>query len=502
MNPAVREDRDHPTRATRRVAKNTAYLALADIANKTMSFFFYMLAARHLGAGKFGILSFGLAFVTMLGVLTDLGLGTVTAREIARNPAVAQQQANVALSIKLVASVLAIILIGALVNLMGYPRTTVRVVYVLSFFVFANAISTYYCSVFQGFERMELVALTRLAQTAMLVTGAVLLARGGAVVERYAFLYAGAGLTSVLVAGTMATSLVKPGLSFVPREWLKLLRPSAPVGLAVMFTMFYYWNGTTLLSRLRGDEAVGNYSAALRLVIGLAFAGFAFSGAVYPLFSRLFARDPARSARALEQSLRYVIMVVLPVAAFGAVFARPLISLLYGGGYAGAAPLLRILGWWGVCASLNSLPPRHRRRPDGPGAWGQSCPQLRADSGHGGGRGGGVDRGGGGDESGRTCSPAPPRAGARSGPVVLGEHVAACDRARGGRHCGHVSVPLEPPSRASHRTGSLRPSAACRGRSRQERLEDPAVPVSRWRCAVMSRSAFRSYREQVSGGSG
>jgi O-antigen/teichoic acid export membrane protein len=355
MNPAVREDRDHPTRATRRVAKNTAYLALADIANKTMSFFFYMLAARHLGAGKFGILSFGLAFVTMLGVLTDLGLGTVTAREIARNPAVAQQQANVALSIKLVASVLAIILIGALVNLMGYPRTTVRVVYVLSFFVFANAISTYYCSVFQGFERMELVALTRLAQTAMLVTGAVLLARGGAVVERYAFLYAGAGLTSVLVAGTMATSLVKPGLSFVPREWLKLLRPSAPVGLAVMFTMFYYWNGTTLLSRLRGDEAVGNYSAALRLVIGLAFAGFAFSGAVYPLFSRLFARDPARSARALEQSLRYVIMVVLPVAAFGAVFARPLISLLYGGGYAGAAPLLRILGWWGVCASLNSL---------------------------------------------------------------------------------------------------------------------------------------------------
>jgi len=161
MNPAVREDRDHPTRATRRVAKNTAYLALADVANKTMSFFFYLLAARHLGVERFGVLSFALAFTTMLGVLTDLGLGAVTAREIARNPAVAQREANAALAVKLVASVLAIGLIGGLVNWIGYPATTIRVVYILSFSVFANAISSYYCSVFQGFERMELVALTR-----------------------------------------------------------------------------------------------------------------------------------------------------------------------------------------------------------------------------------------------------------------------------------------------------------------------------------------------------
>lgn len=355
MSAEVRSDRDHPAQATRRVAKNTVYLVLADVANKTMSFFFFMLAARHLGVGKFGVLSFALAFVTMLGVLTDLGLGAVTAREIARDPGVAQQQANVALAVRLVASVTAMVLIGVLVNLIGYAATVVRVVYILSFFVLANAISSYYCSVFQGFERMELIALSRFAQTAVLVTGAVLLTRGGAVVERYAFLYAGAGILSAVVAGTTAAGLVRPGLSFALKEWWKLLRPAAPIGLAVMFTMFYYWNGTILLSRLRGNEVVGNYSAALRLVIGLAFAGFAFSGAVYPLLSRLFAKDPARSARALELALRYMMMLMLPVAAFGVVFARPLILLLYGGGYEGAVSLLRILGWWGVCASLNSL---------------------------------------------------------------------------------------------------------------------------------------------------
>jgi O-antigen/teichoic acid export membrane protein len=352
---AVRSDQDHRGPATRRVVKNTAYLVLADAAGKAMSFLFYMLAARHLGAGMFGVFSFALAFVTMLGVLTDLGLGALATREIARDPAKAQQHASAALAIRVVASAVVIVLIGVMVNVIGYPRTTVRVVYVLSSFVLANAVSSYYCSVFQGVERMQLVTLSRFAQTIVLVAGAALLTRGAAAVEPYALLYSGAGFVSALVAGTTAAGFVRPRLNFVLGEWRKVLSASAPIGLAVMFTMFYYWNGTTLLSKMRGSDVVGNYSAALRLVMGVAFVGFAFSGAVYPLLARLFTSDPARSGRVLELAIRYMIMLTLPVAAFGALFARPFITLLYGAGYEGAVSLLRILGWWAVFASLNSL---------------------------------------------------------------------------------------------------------------------------------------------------
>ena len=93
MNPTSRSDRDNPAHVARRVAKNAVYLAFADVTSKILGFVFYLLAARGLGVEKFGVLSFALAFVTMLGVLTDLGLGAVTAREIARNPGVAQRQA-------------------------------------------------------------------------------------------------------------------------------------------------------------------------------------------------------------------------------------------------------------------------------------------------------------------------------------------------------------------------------------------------------------------------
>jgi O-antigen/teichoic acid export membrane protein len=356
MSTEARPDRDHRWSVTRRVARNTAYLALADVAGKVMVFFFYVLAARHLGVEKYGVLSFALAFTTMLGVLTDLGLGTIATREIARNPGQAQSQFSSALTIRLVASALVAVIVVALVNLLGYPGTTVRVVYICSVCVVTNAVTSLFCAVFQGFERMGLLALNRISQTAVLVVGAFLLLHGPAVTERYAVLYVVAAVVSVLLAGiNAAPRLVRLKLSFDVGHWWRLLRASTPIGLATVFTMFYYWVGTTMLSKMAGDAAVGSYSAAYRVANGLAFVGFAFSGAVYPLFSRLVASSSERLARALELSVKYMVMLALPVAAFGTVFATSVVLLLYGRVYYGAVPVLRLLVWWGAFASVNSL---------------------------------------------------------------------------------------------------------------------------------------------------
>jgi O-antigen/teichoic acid export membrane protein len=356
MTTEVRLDPDQPGSVAKRVAKNTAYLALADAAGKTMSFFYYLLAARRLGVEMYGVLSFAIAFTTMLGVLADLGLGTIATREIARDHLSAQPHVDTALSLRLVASVVVVLLVNGLAVFLGYPGATVRAVFICSVAVMTNAISTLYYAVFQGFERMGMVTVSRAAQTVVLVGGAVLLAQLPASVASYAFVYAAAGLVSVMLAAIIAMPrLVRPGLSLDVGSWWRSFRASAPVGLATVFTTFYYWMGTTLLSKMSGNSAVGNYSAAFRLATGLVFVGLAFSGAVYPLFSRLFVTDSDRLARVLERSTKYMMWVTLPAAAFGTVFARPAVSLLYGGEYQGAWVVLRVVVWWGAFASLNSL---------------------------------------------------------------------------------------------------------------------------------------------------
>lgn len=356
MGSDVPTDRDHPVRATRRIVRNAAYLAVADGSSKLMVFAYSVIAARHLGAAQLGILSTALALVTMFAVLTDLGLGAVAAREIARDPARAIRQVGSALAMKLLASILAILLIVVSARLIGYGPQQLIVVYICSVFVLESATATYYCYVFQGFERMELAALTRMVQTVVLIVGAVVLSRFAPVVEHYALLYVGAGLLAALFAVVTASTLsVRPTLSFSIVEWRALLRQAAPLGVAVALTMFYYWNGTTLLSKFAGSEAVGNYTAAFRLVMGMSFVGFSVSGAVYPIMSRLSVSDPARSTRGLESTARYMIVFVIPIAVLLAAFAHAFVRLVYGGDYTSAVPVLRVLAPWGVLACLNSL---------------------------------------------------------------------------------------------------------------------------------------------------
>jgi O-antigen/teichoic acid export membrane protein len=356
MNAAVPEDRDRSGRVVRRVVRNTFFLGLADVANKLIMFVFYIVAARHLGVGQFGAFSFALAFVTMMAVFTDLGLGAVATREIARDRSVARRLISNAVAIKLLFSLVTISLIVVLIGLMGYPRSTVSVVRICSLFVFGNAFTLYFAAVFQGFERMEFAAMSRVLQTLILIVGGVMLSYGPPIAERYALLYAGAGLASALLAWLLTSlGFVKPGFSVDFGEWRRMLRSALPVGISASFVMFYYWNGSTILSKLCGDAAVGIYSAPLRLVMGLGFASLAISGAVYPVMSRLFVIDSHRFTRSVELSLRYVLALVLPVVVLGGVLARPVTILLYGRAYLASVPVLRMLLFWVAAAGLNSL---------------------------------------------------------------------------------------------------------------------------------------------------
>ena len=79
------------------IAKNTGVLLVSQIASYIIGFFVIMYTARYLGAEGFGInpfkkrlrkmirISFALAFAGIFRVSSDLGLSTLTIREVARD---------------------------------------------------------------------------------------------------------------------------------------------------------------------------------------------------------------------------------------------------------------------------------------------------------------------------------------------------------------------------------------------------------------------------------
>ncbi len=342
--------------SVRRITSNTLWLTAADVTSRVMMVCFYLVAARHLGAAKFGTLSFALAFVTLFSVLSDLGLGALTSREIARDRRTARHYIANSLGIKLVVSALVAGIIMLAVRLLGYPNATVKVVYICSVFVLEGALVTFYTSVFQGFERMEFTAIVRIVQATVLIAGTLLMARGSASAENYAVLYVGAGLAALALAASISTvKLVPAAPRFNIGEWIRLLRSALPFGIAMLLSIAYYWNGSTLLARWRGDAAVGIFSAPFRLVMGIVLAGSAFAGAMYPVMSRTFTLACGPLQRMFERAIRFVSIIAFFLGVIGAVMAVPIVAVVYGRGYQASVLTMRVLSAWGAFACLNAF---------------------------------------------------------------------------------------------------------------------------------------------------
>jgi len=368
MNPGSPSDWDHPRRATQRIARNTIYLAGADVLGKVMAFLFFMLAARHLGVQKFGVFSFALAYTSMFSVFTDLGLGVISAREIARDRGAARLYVSNSLTIKLAVSAVLVAIAVVSVGLVSRDPVAVRTTRIVSPFILTSSVALYYGFVFQGFERMGYSALVRLLQAMVLVAGAWAIGRGSAMASRYAWLYLAAGCGSAIFAWlAVSIRFVSPGLRFDLGFWRRMLGDSLPVGFAAAFAMLYYWNGSAFLARMSGDTAVGLYNAPFRLVLGLSFAGAAYTQAVYPAMSRMHVKDPLRLREMSTRSVHYMIVAAVPLAVIGGALARPVILLLYGSSYLGSIPVLAVLVWWGAFMYLNQMVSQSLYSVDRPG---------------------------------------------------------------------------------------------------------------------------------------
>ncbi len=98
----------------KKIAKNTLVLLISQIINYVLAFFYMIYIARYLGAEGFGILSFALAFTGIFSILADLGLNTLTVREIARDTSLTSKYFSNTLIIKIILSTFTFLLIAVI----------------------------------------------------------------------------------------------------------------------------------------------------------------------------------------------------------------------------------------------------------------------------------------------------------------------------------------------------------------------------------------------------
>ena len=207
-----------------------------------------MYTARYLGAEGFGILSFALAFTGIFGVFSDLGLSTLTVREVARDKSLAEKYLGNIAVMKLLLVVVTFGLIALFINLLGYPEQTIMVVYLVALSVIFGAFSRMFYSIFQAYEQMEYVSVGQILSSALMLSGALFAISQGFSVVGFASIYF---IVSAIVLGysfiVCAWKFVLPKIEVDWSFWKPTIKEALPFGLTGTFITIYLWIDSVML---------------------------------------------------------------------------------------------------------------------------------------------------------------------------------------------------------------------------------------------------------------
>jgi O-antigen/teichoic acid export membrane protein len=137
---------------------------------------------------------------------------------------------------------------------------------------------------------------------------------------------------------------VRPRLSFEVAAWWAMVREAVPVGLGVILRRVSWQVDTVLLVQFADLAGAGLFNAAYRITAFMQQFPITLSHPFAPVYARLAKGSPGAIDQAYAKSLKLFWTLGVPVAAVIAIFAEPIVRLLYGERFAPAAAALQLQG--------------------------------------------------------------------------------------------------------------------------------------------------------------
>jgi len=136
---------------------------------------------------------------------------------------------------------------------------------------------------------------------------------------------------------------ISPRLAWDPAVVRFFWQVTVPFAVAGIFSRVYSYIDSVMLSKMVSETAVGFYGAAYKIVFAFQFLPMGLAAAVYPAMSGYYVSDRDRLGKIFVASLRYLLMVVMPITAGIFVLAKPFVRLVYGSAFGGSVLPLQIL---------------------------------------------------------------------------------------------------------------------------------------------------------------
>ncbi|MCD6101410.1 MAG: flippase [Candidatus Marinimicrobia bacterium] len=341
-----------------RIAKNMVVLFVARIASMLFGFFYVMYTARYLGPANYGILAFALALNGIFGVIANFGLDPLTVREVARGKSLARKYLANGIVLKLMFGSLTFLIVFLVVNLLGYPEITRKVVYIITLSTIIAGISNLFKDIYQAFERMEFMSIGQILQSMLSLVFAITAIKLGLNVVHFAMIYL---IANLVVLGyhvvITAWKFLKPKIEVDLSFWKSVVREAWPFALSAVFISIYYWMDSVMLSYMKGDEAVGLYNAAYRIISLVLIIPWIYFTSVFPLMSRTSTSKISWPTFEfiLNKSWRHMNFLGFLIGFIIVILSKNIIEIVFEQSFLPSAKVLKILIWAPVFVFLNQV---------------------------------------------------------------------------------------------------------------------------------------------------
>lgn len=330
----------------RTLARNTAWLMLATLGQKVISFLVFYVIARRVGPLVTGKYFYAVSITSIFVVLADFGLTPVVIREMSSSLESGRAALARALQLKWILLPIAVFCSIAYALIVNVEPEVFLAVLIACLVLSADSISLIWYGALRGKKDLRFEALGMLI--CQLLTGivAIFALFFSKTVASLVFALLCGSIWNVIWSYVWSRRLGIRSVGVTPWPLRKIMLAAFPFGLAGLFVKVYSYLDSLLIREFHGHEAVGQYAVAYKLTYALQFLPLTFVAALYPAMSAAYARGDKESLRrALTGSLRLMMLTSVPLAAILSVLAQPLVLTLYRAEYLGAVAPLTILPW-------------------------------------------------------------------------------------------------------------------------------------------------------------
>ncbi len=328
------------------IFKNMSWLLISQIIASACGFIWTVLIARYLGVNDYGILGFAISLTGMLSILFDFGIGFLSVRHIATNYDSTPKYLGNAIPLKGLLSLFGFVVILIILILMHADELTIIVTLLFTIEQIIKKFVELMDSTFQAFEEGKYQGIGNTILNVLLLIFILITITTNIGIIGIAVSYIIANIIALIYEYYVFNKhITKPKFELDTKFCKTIFIAALPFAASVILNNIYYSIDVVMLTSLVGNYATGIYNATYKLISVLTLFYTVYSAVIFPVMSKFFKNDKKLLLISYEKSIKYLMLVIIPIAVGTMFYSLDIIQLIYGHQYDQAAPVLSILIW-------------------------------------------------------------------------------------------------------------------------------------------------------------